>query len=115
MGSRRLGAVAVSIALAVSTAAIVSAPEAGAASCISSNRNLFDGYLSTDHDPSSGLTFEGASANIINNPTVLCGFTDPKFNFSYVWVMIAQNQSAATRRVCTDGLLSRLWTMHLLR
>lgn len=63
-------------------------------SCVSALRNLFDGLYSDTVGP--GGSYQGTSAVMVNNTAPICDDnTNPAQNFTYTWVMIAQNQSGA--------------------
>jgi hypothetical protein len=57
--------------------------------------SLFDGQISVSRDQYN-YTFEGTSANIIENSSPICdtGIQDPNENFTFVWTMIHQNNAA---------------------
>jgi len=81
------------------TSAVTFAKPASASpiDCMDGNAyySRFDGYYSSAGSPTGG-TYEGASADLINNTAPICdtGTQDPNFNFNYVWVMIHQNNAA---------------------
>jgi hypothetical protein len=80
------------VALTVSTSVVFASQANAQVNCVSPDKSLFDGYLSTAAGP-GGYQYEGASAAIIANAAPLCTTGFGPDEFSYTWVMVHQSNS----------------------